>query len=99
MSNRSVEEMSESTGRSESSTPIQKNEKYSIATTINTRCQICEISFETSAELQIHFQIEHVIMREGQGLRCPQKHCNKIFPNRFSLKKHIGVHFFHLTGK
>lgn len=101
MSNRSAEETSESTGYSQSSTPVQKTEKYSTSATptLCTRCQMCEISFETAVELQIHFQVEHVIMREGQGFRCPQKHCNKIFPNRFSLKKHIGVHFFNHTGK
>lgn len=111
MSNHSAEDTSESTGRSESSTPIQKIEKYNmfgaatlLATTTTTNailttnnfmsCQICEITFESPSELQVHFQVDHVVMRDGQNFRCPQKFCNKIFPNRFSLKKHIEMHFF-----
>lgn len=58
-----------STGRSESSTPIQRNINCSSSNGLNgvvaaspltviTRCQLCEVDFPTSTDLQVHFHTE-----------------------------------------
>ncbi|KAI1724486.1 transcription factor HIVEP3 [Ditylenchus destructor] len=97
MSNRSAEETSESTGRSESSTPVQRSQINGIAASpmpFATRCSLCEITFETPADLQVHFHADHVVMRDGKDFKCPRKNCDKIYPNRDSLRQHIIAHFF-----
>ncbi|KAI6222994.1 Transcription factor HIVEP3 [Aphelenchoides fujianensis] len=108
-SNRSAEEMSESTGRSESSTPVQR---CSIGATggqtpsggltngaaspipTATKCQLCDVNFESPPELQVHMFADHTTMRDGKDFRCPRRNCDKIYPNRVSLRAHLHAHFF-----
>jgi hypothetical protein len=95
LSNRSVEETSESTGRSESSTPVHRLTNGIVPSPMpaSTRCPFCDITYETSTELQIHFHTEHIIMRDGKDYRCPRKHCEKVYPNRESLRAHFAAHY------
>uniref|UniRef100_A0A915CU12 Fumarylacetoacetase n=1 Tax=Ditylenchus dipsaci TaxID=166011 RepID=A0A915CU12_9BILA len=97
MSNRSAEDTSESTGRSESSTPVQRSQTNGIGASpmpAATRCQLCEITFDSPADLQVHFHADHVVMRDGKDFKCPRKNCDKIYPNKESLRAHIIAHFF-----
>ena len=32
-------------------------------------------------------------MRDGKDYRCPRKHCEKVYPNRESLRAHFAAHF------
>jgi len=72
-SNKSTEETSSvSTGRSESSTPIQRSVNCALSNgtsglngvvassplAVITRCQLCEVDFPTSIDLQVHFHTE-----------------------------------------
>jgi hypothetical protein len=54
---------------------------------------LCNVNYESPADLQIHFNSDHLKFRDGNDLRCPRKNCNKAFPNRLSLKNHLGTHF------
>ncbi|KAI6173238.1 Transcription factor HIVEP3 [Aphelenchoides besseyi] len=107
-SNRSAEEMSESTGRSESSTPVHRNGisgghvlssglptngTVSPTSTI-TRCQLCDIEYQSSGEFEIHMFADHVTMRDGKDFRCPKRNCDKVYPNRVSLRAHLHAHFY-----
>lgn len=126
MSTRSAEETSESTGRSESSTPVQRSQMNGVSaspmpfatkfvllfsvlyitqfffsqclflrmTENFFRCSLCEITYESPADLQVHFHCDHISMRDGKDFKCPRKNCDKIYPNRDSLRQHIIAHFF-----
>ncbi|KAH7728185.1 Zinc fingerC2H2 type family protein [Aphelenchoides avenae] len=95
LSSRSTEETSESTGRSESSTPVQRglNGIAPSPMPASTRCPFCDITYDSATELQIHFHTEHIVMRDGKDYRCPRKHCEKVYPNRESLRAHFAAHF------
>ncbi|KAI6232100.1 Transcription factor HIVEP3 [Aphelenchoides besseyi] len=107
-SNRSAEEMSESTGRSESSTPVHRNGisgghapssglptngTVSPTSTV-TRCQLCDIEYPSTGEFEIHMFADHVTMRDGKDFRCPKRNCDKVYPNRVSLRAHLHAHFY-----
>lgn len=92
---------SESTGtRSESSTPIQRCSlsRFSpMSGSIgSTRCQLCDMNFDTPTELSVHFHSYHIVMRHGQNFKCPRKNCEKICLSRESLRVHVSTHFFGL---
>ncbi|VDM95973.1 unnamed protein product [Thelazia callipaeda] len=97
---RSDEANSEGAGRSESSTPTQRilaGTAPSPLLPVSTRCNLCEINYESSFELQVHLHADHVVLRDGKDFCCPKKHCDKVYPTRDSLRQHIAAHYL-LSG-
>jgi uncharacterized Zn-finger protein len=95
------EATSDATSRSETSTPQQKN-SFSLNNTIisiqpsvlnSTKCQICDTSYDSPNDLQIHFQSEHISIRDGSYFSCPNNNCDKVYPSKESLKTHLQMHY------
>uniref|UniRef100_A0AC35FVR0 C2H2-type domain-containing protein n=1 Tax=Panagrolaimus sp. PS1159 TaxID=55785 RepID=A0AC35FVR0_9BILA len=59
----------------------------------STKCQICDSTFDSPNELQIHFQSEHISIRDGSYFGCPNSSCEKVYPSKESLKKHLLMHY------
>uniref|UniRef100_A0AC34GZF0 C2H2-type domain-containing protein n=1 Tax=Panagrolaimus sp. ES5 TaxID=591445 RepID=A0AC34GZF0_9BILA len=59
----------------------------------STKCQICDSTFDSPNELQIHFQSEHISIRDGSYFGCPNNNCEKVYPSKESLKKHLLMHY------
>jgi hypothetical protein len=96
------EVMSESTERSEASSPINtrnshNNANLSSPIPIGTLCMLCDHEFDCPANLQVHYNAEHISFHDGNDFKCPRRNCDKIFPNRLSLRSHIKTHFFGAT--
>ena len=98
------EATSDATSRSETSTPQQKNSFCATNSSsaapghpatmfTSTKCQMCDISFESPNELQIHFQSEHISIRDGSYFSCPNSNCGKVYPSKDSLKTHLLGHY------
>ncbi|VDM45272.1 unnamed protein product, partial [Toxocara canis] len=93
---RSDEANSEGAGRSESSTPTQRPLNGASSSPVlpaSTRCNLCDVNYETSFDLQVHLHADHVVLRDGKDFRCPKKHCDKVYPNRENLRLHIAAHY------
>ncbi|GMR32125.1 hypothetical protein PMAYCL1PPCAC_02320, partial [Pristionchus mayeri] len=60
-----------------------------------TRCGVCEMNFENPMDHQIHVMTDHVVMRDGHDFACPRPNCEKVYPNKESLRMHILAHFRH----
>ncbi|KAJ1353966.1 ZnF_C2H2 [Parelaphostrongylus tenuis] len=58
-----------------------------------TKCQICGVSADTPLELQVHLYSDHISIRDGKDLKCPKRHCDKVYPNKDSLRHHIIAHY------
>ncbi|CAD5233782.1 unnamed protein product [Bursaphelenchus xylophilus] len=93
-------EESESTSRSASSTPVQRQTNISVNCTplspnsaSNTRCNICEVNFDSGVYLQVHYLADHCARRDGKDYRCLQKNCEKVFNSKHTLKNHVFTHF------
>ena len=50
--------------------------------------------YDTPADLSVHYHADHIAFRHGRDMKCPQKNCDKIYPNRESLRAHIVAHYF-----
>ncbi|KAE9551933.1 hypothetical protein FO519_004862 [Halicephalobus sp. NKZ332] len=92
--------LSDATSRSETSTPQQKP-SFNINTPLGitplgvaiTKCQLCDDEFETPSELQVHFQSEHICMRDGSYFQCPNSTCEKVYPSKEALRIHLLAHY------
>lgn len=92
--------LSDATSRSETSTP-QQRQSFSLNTprvitplgVAITKCQLCEDEFETPSELQVHFQSEHICMRDGSYFQCPNATCEKVYPSKEALRSHLLAHY------
>uniref|UniRef100_A0A158Q711 C2H2-type domain-containing protein n=1 Tax=Elaeophora elaphi TaxID=1147741 RepID=A0A158Q711_9BILA len=93
---RSDEGNSEGAGRSESSTPTQRvlaGTAPSPLLPTSTRCNLCEVIYESSFDLQVHLHADHVMLRDGKDFCCPKKQCDKVYPSRENLRQHIAAHY------
>uniref|UniRef100_A0A2K6VY29 C2H2-type domain-containing protein n=1 Tax=Onchocerca volvulus TaxID=6282 RepID=A0A2K6VY29_ONCVO len=93
---RSDEANSEGAGRSESSTPTQRvlaGTAPSPLLPASTRCNLCEVNYESSFDLQVHLHADHVMLRDGKDFCCPKKQCDKVYPSRENLRQHIAAHY------
>uniref|UniRef100_A0AAF5Q5P0 C2H2-type domain-containing protein n=1 Tax=Wuchereria bancrofti TaxID=6293 RepID=A0AAF5Q5P0_WUCBA len=93
---RSDEANSEGAGRSESSTPTQRvlaGTAPSPVLPASTRCNLCEVNYESSFDLQVHLHADHVMLRDGKDFCCPKKQCDKVYPSRENLRQHIAAHY------
>ncbi|VDK89218.1 unnamed protein product, partial [Litomosoides sigmodontis] len=93
---RSDEANSEGAGRSESSTPTQRvlaGAAPSPLLPTSTRCNLCEVNYESSFDLQVHLHADHVMLRDGKDFCCPKKQCDKVYPSRENLRQHIAAHY------
>ncbi|CAJ0933822.1 unnamed protein product, partial [Mesorhabditis belari] len=81
--------------RSSSSTPVHRISNGHIPSPLMGpgKCALCDITFETHVELQVHMHADHISMRDGKDFRCPKKHCDKVYPSRDSLRQHIQTHY------
>ncbi|GMT32275.1 hypothetical protein PFISCL1PPCAC_23572, partial [Pristionchus fissidentatus] len=60
-----------------------------------TRCGVCEMNFENPMDHQIHAMTDHIVMRDGHDFACPRPNCDKVYPDRETLRTHILAHFRH----
>uniref|UniRef100_A0A1I8EPX2 C2H2-type domain-containing protein n=1 Tax=Wuchereria bancrofti TaxID=6293 RepID=A0A1I8EPX2_WUCBA len=93
---RSEEANSEGAGLSESSTPTQRvlaGTAPSPLLPASIRCSLCEVTYESSFDLQVHLHADHVMLRDGKDFCCPKKQCDKVYPSRENLRKHIAAHY------
>ncbi|CAG9529553.1 unnamed protein product, partial [Cercopithifilaria johnstoni] len=93
---RSDEANSEGAGRSESSTPTQRvlaGTAPSPLLPTSTRCNLCEVNYESSFDLQVHLHADHIMLRDGKDFCCPKKQCDKVYPSRENLRQHIAAHY------
>ncbi|EJD75353.1 zinc finger protein [Loa loa] len=93
---RSDEANSEGAGRSESSTPTQRVLAATAPSPVlpaSTRCNLCEVNYESSFDLQVHLHADHVMLRDGKDFCCPKKQCDKVYPSRENLRQHIAAHY------
>ncbi|KIH42982.1 zinc finger, C2H2 type [Ancylostoma duodenale] len=58
-----------------------------------TKCQICGVNADSPIELQVHLYSDHISIRDGKDLKCPKRHCDKVYPNKESLRLHIIAHY------
>lgn len=58
-----------------------------------TKCQICGVNADSPLELQVHLYSDHISIRDGKDLKCPKRHCDKVYPNKDSLRHHIIAHY------
>ncbi|KJH42092.1 zinc finger, C2H2 type [Dictyocaulus viviparus] len=58
-----------------------------------TKCQICGVNADSPIELQVHLYSDHISIRDGKDLKCPKRHCDKVYPNKDSLRLHIVAHY------
>uniref|UniRef100_A0A1I7XIS6 Phosphatidylinositol 4-kinase beta n=1 Tax=Heterorhabditis bacteriophora TaxID=37862 RepID=A0A1I7XIS6_HETBA len=58
-----------------------------------TKCQICGATMDSPIDLHVHLYSDHVSMRDGKDFKCPKKHCDKVYPNKESLRIHIAAHY------
>ncbi|KAM3729206.1 Transcription factor [Dirofilaria immitis] len=93
---RSDEANSEGAGRSESSTPTQRvlvGAAPSPLLPASTRCNLCDVNYESSFDLQVHLHADHIMLRDGKDFCCPKKQCDKVYPSRENLRQHIAAHY------
>lgn len=45
--------------------------------------------------LQVHLYSDHIAFRDGIDLKCPKRYCDKVYPNKESLRLHIIAHYQH----
>ncbi|KHJ95665.1 zinc finger, C2H2 type [Oesophagostomum dentatum] len=58
-----------------------------------TKCQICGVNADSPIDLQVHLYSDHISIRDGKDLKCPKRHCDKVYPNKESLRQHIIAHY------
>ena len=59
-----------------------------------THCTLCDQTYATIADYQLHQYADHATLRDGKDYRCPRRRCDKLYPNRMSLRAHLRTHFF-----
>ncbi|PIO72994.1 zinc finger, C2H2 type [Teladorsagia circumcincta] len=60
-----------------------------------TKCQICGVNADSPIDLQVHLYSDHISIRDGKDLKCPKRNCDKVYPNKDSLRLHIVAHYQH----
>ncbi|VDO95704.1 unnamed protein product [Soboliphyme baturini] len=58
-----------------------------------TYCKFCALSFLDAIDLEVHWHADHVVMKDGKDYKCPKDNCDKVYPNKESLRQHIALHF------
>ncbi|CAD5230407.1 unnamed protein product [Bursaphelenchus okinawaensis] len=96
---RSTEE-SESTSRSATSTPVQRNLQLNVNYTplsptsaAAVRCNICEVNYDSGAHLQVHYLADHCAKKDGTDFKCLHANCDQYFSTKQTLKNHLYSHF------
>lgn len=56
-------------------------------------CHFCKLQTGSGTELEVHLHADHIAMKDGNDFRCPRPNCDKIYPNRDSLRHHIVAHY------
>uniref|UniRef100_A0A0N5AB99 C2H2-type domain-containing protein n=1 Tax=Syphacia muris TaxID=451379 RepID=A0A0N5AB99_9BILA len=92
---RSDEGNSDGAARSESSTPTLRPLTGTAPSPLDTstRCNFCDVTYDTPFDLQVHLHADHISILDGKDFLCPKKHCGKLYPNRDNLRLHIAAHY------